>query len=151
MEQHRDDILDIRDLRKWYPLSRGLFSRKQEAIRAVNDVTFTVRRGEVLGLVGESGSGKSTLGRTILRLADPTGGNIIFDGQDITRLARRQLKPIRRRMQLIFQDPFSSLNPRMTVGRIVAAPLLIHGKGRYDEECRAKVAEALQTVGLSER
>src|SRR5215469_12110828 len=119
------NLLEIGDLKKWYTLKRGLFSRRPEIVKAVDGVSFSIRQGEVLGLVGESGSGKSTIGRTILRLAEPTAGRIVFEGRDITGLSRRELRPIRRRMQLVFQDPFGSLNPRMTVERIVSAPLLI--------------------------
>jgi oligopeptide/dipeptide ABC transporter ATP-binding protein len=144
-------ILEVEGLRKWYELGGGPFARRREVVRAVEDVSFTVRRGEVLGLVGESGSGKSTLGRTILRLTEPTAGRIVFDGEDITAWSRRQLKPVRRRMQLIFQDPFASLNPRMTVGRIIETPLLIQNRAMGTPERREKVAEALRTVGLSER
>jgi oligopeptide/dipeptide ABC transporter ATP-binding protein len=113
-------------------------------------VSFAIGRGEVLGLVGESGSGKSTLGRAVLRATDPTGGRIVFDGRDISRLSRRELRPLRPRMQMIFQDPFASLNPRMTVGQIIAAPLRIQQPGLGRAEVAARVAEALRTVGLAE-
>src|SRR5205085_2187202 len=116
-------------------------------VRAVDDVTLTIRRGETLGLVGESGCGKSTVGRTILRLYKPTGGRVVFDGQDITKLAGEDLRPLRRRMQMVFQDPFASLNPRHSVGRIVGEPLRAHGlAGRSDTTKR--VRELLDVVGL---
>ncbi|MDP8911899.1 MAG: ATP-binding cassette domain-containing protein [Actinomycetota bacterium] len=116
-------------------------------IKAVDDVTLTIRRGETLGLVGESGCGKSTLGRAILRLYEPTAGRIAFDGRDITRLGEGELRPLRRRMQMIFQDPFSSLNPRHSVGRIVGEPLRVHGlaAGRQRDQ---RVRELLEVVGL---
>src|SRR5262245_17410032 len=118
-------LIEVRDLSKVYELG-GLFSRKRDTVRAVEEASFAIARGEVLGLVGESGSGKSTIGRSLLRLEEPTRGTIIFEGRDITRLTRSELKPLRRRMQLVFQDPFGSLNPRMTVGSILATPLRIH-------------------------
>jgi len=137
-------MLEVRDLQKWYPLG----GRRRDVVRAVDGVSFDVRRGEVLSLVGESGSGKTTVGRTVLRLQTPSAGSIRFDGQDITTLSRRRMRPLRQRMQLVFQDPYASLNPRMTVERIVAAPLEIHGLGGTRVERRAKVAETLQLVGL---
>ena len=128
----------------------GLFGRSG-VVRAVEDVSFDIARGEMLGLVGESGSGKSTLGRAVLRATVPTAGRITFDGQDITALKPRQLRPLRPRMQMIFQDPFASLNPRMTVGDIVGAPFVIQRKGLDRAERHARVVEALDTVGLPER
>ena len=115
----------------------------------MDDVSFSVLPGEVLGLVGESGSGKTTVGRTVLRLLEATGGTIRFRGRDTTRLSRRALRPIRPDMQLVFQDPFASLNPRMTIGRIVAAPLLIHRPQLTGAERRERVADALRLVGMS--
>jgi oligopeptide transport system ATP-binding protein len=145
-------LIEVRNLRKHFALGGGLLGRRTETVRAVEDVSFAVRKGEVLGLVGESGSGKSTIGRTILRLLEPTAGSISFAGQEIAHLGRRQLKPLRRRMQLVFQDPFGSLNPRMTVERIVAAPLMIHESGRIPRaERRERVERALHRVGLSPR
>ncbi|QCI62972.1 ABC transporter ATP-binding protein [Phreatobacter stygius] len=141
-------ILEVANLKKWFPVGGGLFGRGARQVKAVDDVSFTMRPGEVLSLVGESGSGKTTVGRTVLRLTEPTGGKIDFEGTDITHMSRRQLRPLRRRMQLVFQDPFASLNPRMTIGEIVAAPLAIHGGFSRDERA-AKVAETLQLVGLS--
>ncbi len=145
-------LIEVRNLRKHFALGGGLLGRRTETVRAVEDVSFAVRKGEVLGLVGESGSGKSTIGRTILRLLEPTAGSISFAGQEIAHLGRRQLKPLRRRMQLVFQDPFGSLNPRMTVERIGAAPLMIHESGRSPRaERRERVERALHRVGLSPR
>jgi oligopeptide transport system ATP-binding protein len=144
-------LVEVRNLRKHFALGGGLLGRRAEAVRAVEDVSFAVRKGEVLGLVGESGSGKSTIGRTILRLLEPTAGSITFAGEEIAHLGRRQLKPLRRRMQLVFQDPFGSLNPRMTVERIVAAPLIIHERRMPRAERRERVERALHRVGLSPR
>jgi oligopeptide/dipeptide ABC transporter ATP-binding protein len=144
-------LIEVRNLSKHFAIGGGLLGRKAQKVRAVEDVSFTVRKGEVLGLVGESGSGKSTIGRTILRLLEPTAGSITFAGQEIAGLGRRQLKPLRRRMQLVFQDPFGSLNPRMTVERIVAAPLIIHERRISGAERRLRVERALHRVGLSPR
>ncbi len=121
-------------------------------MRAVDDVSLAVRRREILGLVGESGSGKSTLGRALLRLGEPpTAGRILFDGQDIAGLGRRQLRPFRPRMQLVFQDPYSSLNPKMTVGEILAAPLRVHGRVASRAQAEERVGAALELVGLQPR
>jgi len=141
-------LIEVRGLGKIYEVG-GLFSRKRETVRAVADASFAIARGEVLGLVGESGSGKSTIGRLLLRLAEPTQGTIIFEGRDITHLTRRALKPLRRRMQMVFQDPFGSLNPRRTAGSILAAPLLIHFPQLSRVECAERVAHALSMVGLA--
>jgi oligopeptide/dipeptide ABC transporter ATP-binding protein len=141
-----DNLLEVDDLVKHFAVKQGVFARGRAVVHAVEDVTLTVRRGETLGIVGESGCGKSTTARLMLRLLDPTGGKIVFDGQDITRLSQRQLRPLRREMQMIFQDPYSSLNPRKTVGQIVGAPYAIHSiKG----DTRARVRELLERVGLS--
>ena len=142
-------LLKVEGLRQHYG-GRGLFGRG-DVVRAVEDVSFEIRRGETLGLVGESGSGKSTLGRALLRATVPTAGRITFDGEDITAWTAGRLRALRPRMQMIFQDPFSSLNPRMTVGGIVAAPLVIQRQGLDRAARRARVIEALATVGLPER
>ena len=133
---------------KYYPVQGGLLSRTDRYVHAVDGVSIRVRRGETMGLVGESGCGKSTLGRLMLRLVEPTFGRVVFDGDDITHLSQRALRPLRRRMQIIFQDPYSSLNPRMTVGEIVGEAIAIHrlAKTRADEE--ARIAELLERVGL---
>jgi oligopeptide transport system ATP-binding protein len=140
-------LAEVRDLRKIYPLG-GVFSRSKEAVRAIDGVSFDIARGEVLGLVGESGSGKTTVGRALLRLIEPTDGEIRFRGQDITHLSRNLLRPIRRHMQLVFQDPFASLNPRMTVGRLLTTPLIVHNPDLSRAQQRKRVDDALEMVGM---
>jgi oligopeptide transport system ATP-binding protein len=140
-------LAEVKDLRKVFPLG-GVFSRGRQGVRAVDGVSFDIARGEVLGLVGESGSGKTTVGRTLLRLIEPTDGEIRFRGQDITHLSRNLLRPIRRHMQFVFQDPFASLNPRMTVGRLLSTPLIVHSPELSRAEQRARVEQALDLVGL---
>lgn len=135
-------------LSKYYPIGRGLFSRGDRVLRAVDDVSIRVRRGETLGLVGESGCGKSTLGRMLLRLVDPTYGRIVYDGRDIAKLGPSELRPLRRKMQIIFQDPYSSLNPRMTVREIVAEAIRIHRLAATASDEEAMVADLLRKVGL---
>ncbi len=124
------------------------FTRKSALVRAVDDVSLGIQEGEALGLVGESGCGKSTLGRTVLRLLDPTDGTVLFRGKDITHLSQEQLRPIRREMQMIFQDPYASLNPRMTVGATIAEPLEIHNLASGTKQRRDRVAALLEKVGL---
>ncbi|MFC0407263.1 ABC transporter ATP-binding protein [Roseomonas elaeocarpi] len=141
-------LLEVRDLRKHFAVGGGLFGRGRAQLRAIDGLSFSIRPGEILSLVGESGSGKSTVGRTVLRLTAPTEGSIRFKGRDITALSRRQMRPLRRQMQLVFQDPYASLNPRMTVEQIVAAPLAIHGVGATRAERADTVEEALRLVGL---
>ena len=141
-------LLEVRDLKKFFPVGGGLLSRSKGLVRAVDGVSFDVKRGEVLSVVGESGSGKTTVGRSVLRLMAVTAGTIRFDGQDITRLSRRQMRPLRRRMQLVFQDPYASLNPKMSVEDIVGAPLDIHGLAKDRTERRGKIEAALKMVGL---
>src|SRR6266567_3771457 len=142
-----DPLVEVRSLKKYFPIRKGLLQREVGHVHAVDDVTFGVREGETLGLVGESGCGKSTLGRTIVRLLEPTEGNVIFEGRDISKLRTRSLRPLRRDMQMIFQDPYASLNPRKRVGSIIGTPLKIHG---YDKsKRRQRVQELLETVGLS--
>ncbi len=140
-------LVEVQDLRVWFPTGRGSSTKQSGSIKAVDGITFAVRRGETLGLVGESGCGKTTTARAILKLLDPTEGSILFDGVDLSTVSRRELRLIRRRMQPVFQDPFSSLNPKRTVARIVAEPLVIHRQGTPSER-RERVAELLNTVGL---
>ncbi|AEB12294.1 ABC transporter ATP-binding protein [Marinithermus hydrothermalis] len=142
-------LLEVKNLKKWFPIRGGILSRTVGHVKAVNDVSFTVRKGEVLGLVGESGSGKTTVGRTILRLIEPTSGEVRFAGTDVAKLPKAKLRPFRRKMQIIFQDPFASLNPRMTVGDIIAEPLVIHSLYNSPRERTERVAELLKMVGLS--
>ena len=143
-----DPLVEVRDVKKYFPIRKGLLQREVARVHAVDDVTFSVLEGETLGLVGESGCGKSTLGRTIVRLLEPTAGNVFFEGRDISKLGSRALRPLRREMQIVFQDPYASLNPRKRVGSIIGSPLKIHDiddkKGR-----RKRVQDLLQTVGLS--
>jgi oligopeptide transport system ATP-binding protein len=144
-----DPLLRIENLCKRFELRGGVLSRQVTLVHAVEDVSFEVARGEVVGLVGESGSGKTTVGQTILRLIDPTSGRIVFDGTDVAELSGKALQPYRRRAQLIFQDPFASLNPRMRVEEIVGEPLEVHGLVRRRAERREKVAALLRLVGLA--
>lgn len=143
-------LLEVRRLVKHFPITRGiLFSRQIGAVKAVDDISFTIKRGETLGLVGESGCGKSTTGRLILRLIEPTSGEVLFEGKDVLKLGREELRALRREMQIIFQDPYASLNPRMTVGDIIGEPLEIHRLTRNRKERDQRVRELLEVVGLS--
>ena len=141
-------ILEVRDLKKHFPVKGGFFGRTNNYIKAVDGVSFNVKRGETLGLVGESGCGKSTTGETIVRLQKETDGQIIFNGQDITQLNDKALRPVRRHIQMIFQDPYASLNPRQTVGNIIGEGLLIHQIGSAEERTQ-RVAELMEMVGLN--
>ena len=145
-----DILLEVKDLKMYFPVSSGmLFQRTTAYVKAVDGISFTVRRGETLGLVGESGCGKTTTGRCILQLYKPTAGQVIFEGQDLTQLKTKQMRAMRREMQVIFQDPYSSLNPRMTAGNIIGEPLIVHGLVKGKAEYREKVADLLQNVGLN--
>ena len=143
----REVLLSVKDLKKHFPVREGVLSRKVGTLRAVDGVSFALHRGETLGLVGESGCGKTTLGRTILRLIEPTAGSIQFEGQEITRLSRKEMRQIRRQMQMIFQDPYSSLNPRMTVGAIIEEGLIVH-RILPRAQRKQRVPELLDVVGL---
>ena len=144
-----DVLLKVDHLVKHFPIMRGAIFRKQVgAIRAVDDISFDIRRGETLGLVGESGCGKSTTGRAILQLYRPTSGHVWFEGTDLVTLKGEDLRKMRRRMQMIFQDPYASLNPRMTVGEIIGEPLLVHNLATH-KEMDSKVEELLELVGLN--
>jgi peptide/nickel transport system ATP-binding protein len=140
-------LVDVRNLTEFFPVTGGVFQRRIADVKAVDDVSFTIRQGETLGLVGESGCGKTTVGRTLLRLIEPTSGRIVFDGTDITQLSNRELKPFRRRMQIIFQDPFASLDPRAPIGSSIGEGLRIHGLGNARER-RNRVAKIMDMVGL---
>ncbi|TNF47106.1 ATP-binding cassette domain-containing protein [bacterium] len=141
-------LLEVHKLSKVFPVKGGALGKIVGGVRAVDSVSFNVQRGEVFGLVGESGCGKTTMGRMLLRLIEPSGGSVVFDGEEITALDRKQLRPFRRRMQMVFQDPFGSLNPRKTVGSIVGEPLKIAGTS--SGETASEVEELLRTVGLPE-
>jgi oligopeptide/dipeptide ABC transporter ATP-binding protein len=143
-------LVEVRDLVKHFPITRGIvIQRRVGAVQAVDGVSFDIERGETLGIVGETGCGKSTTARLIMRLLEPTSGRVSFDGQDITRLKGARLKAIRREMQMIFQDPYSSLNPRKTIGSIIAEPFVIHKLHEGKGERRSAVQELMETVGLN--
>jgi oligopeptide transport system ATP-binding protein len=141
-------LVEVKHVKKYFPIRKGVLQREVARVHAVDDVSFSVQAGETLGLVGESGCGKSTLGRTIVRLLEPTAGEILFEGQRIEELGPRQLRPLRRQMQMVFQDPYASLNPRKRVGTIIGDPLKIHKLGDAKER-KARVEQLLETVGLS--
>src|SRR5256885_8287914 len=144
-----EDLLVVEDVKKHFPVTRGIIFQKQVgAVKAVDGVSFTVKSGETLGIVGESGCGKSTLARCIMRLFDTTDGKIIFDGREITKLSRVNMRPIRREMMMIFQDPYASLNPRKRVGQIVGDGLEVHKVGSGPES-KCRVQERLERVGLN--
>jgi oligopeptide transport system ATP-binding protein len=148
--QSEDNILEVKNLKMYFPVGSGFLSRKPVGyVKAVDDVSFTVKRGETLGLVGESGCGKTTTGRAILQLYKPTAGQVVFDGQDLTSMNTKTMRGMRREMQVIFQDPYSSLNPRMTAGNIIGEPLIVHGLVANKTEYRDKVADLLTNVGLN--
>ena len=140
-------LLTVSGLKKHYPVKGGLLRRVTGWVYALNGVSFTLKEGDTLGLVGESGCGKSTLGRTLMRLYEPTEGSIVFQGKDIAKLSNKELMPYRREMAMVFQDPYASLNPRMTVSDVISAPMRAHGVGTAQDR-RDRVAELLEVVGL---
>ena len=142
-------LLRVKNLKKYFPIRGGLFSQEVARVHAVDDVSFDILRGETLGLVGESGCGKSTTGRCILRLIEPTAGEVWFGDQNVTTLDKRSLRHLRRDMQIIFQDPYASLNPRMTVGSIIGEALVIHKLAKTKREREERVVHLLETVGMS--
>ncbi len=146
--QQNTPILQLKNIQTWFPTKTNIFGKPLEYVKAVDDVSFDVHEGETLGLVGESGCGKTTLGRTILRLIEPTGGKAIFDGKDIFNLDQQELKQLREHMQIIFQDPYSSLNPRMTIGNAILEPMQVHKKYSNDAERKDKVIELLEKVNM---
>lgn len=149
-DNNKRDLVEVKNLVKYFPVRGGLLQRVIAQVQAVEDVSFTVREGETFGLVGESGCGKTTVGRTLLRLIPATSGQVIFDGQDIFKANNRELKALRRNMQIIFQDPFSSLDPRMPVGESVAEGLLVHNIGKNSKERFEVVIHTLRKVGLED-
>ena len=144
-----DNLLVVRGLKQYYPVKGGL-GKEPSYVKAVDNVDFEVRRGEVFGIVGESGCGKSTLGKSICKLIEPTDGSIVLDGEEIAKYTQKQMRPIRKKVQMVFQDPYASLNPRMSVRDIVAEPLIIHGLTKTREETDQKVVELLRRVGLDD-
>jgi oligopeptide/dipeptide ABC transporter ATP-binding protein len=147
-ENGKETFIEVRNLKKHFPIMRGIFRRQVGAVKAVDGVSFDIYKGETLGLVGESGCGKSTTGRSILQLLTPTDGEVHFKGQDLTKLGQNELRKARRHMQMIFQDPYASLNPRMTVGNIISEPLEIHNIGSANSR-KERVKELLKIVGLN--
>ena len=144
----RDTLLEVRNLKKYFPLKKNFFGQAKSYVQAVDDVSFVLKKGETLGLVGESGCGKTTLGRVILRLLSATGGEIIYQGQNITKLSQKALKPLRKKMQVVFQDPYASLNPRLTIGSSVMEPMIIHHIGDSKKDRIKKTEQLLERVGL---
>jgi oligopeptide/dipeptide ABC transporter ATP-binding protein len=142
-------LLEVKNLRKWFDIRKGIIPKPVAHVRAVEDVSFSLRSHEVLGIAGESGSGKTTLGRAVLRLVEPSSGEILFNGQNIVKFDRRQLHAFRRRAQIIFQDPFASLNPRMTIEQILSEPLIVQKTGRTRRERKQRAGELLEMVALT--
>lgn len=144
---NKEKLIEVKNLKKYFPVKGGILQRTVGYVKAVDDVTFDIYKGETLGIVGESGSGKSTLGRVILRLLDPTSGDVIFDGENISTISQNKMRPFRRDMQMVFQDPYASLNPRMSVGELIAEPMVVQNM-LTKEERQKKVVELLGKVGL---
>ena len=149
--QAQSPILTVQNLKTWFPAKKTFFGKTTEWVKAVDDVSFEVYPGETLGLVGESGCGKTTLGRTLLRLSPARSGQVIFDGNDILNIPEKEMKALRQEVQIIFQDPYSSLNPRMTIGNAIMEPMTVHGIFSNEKERRNRVVELLETVSLEEQ
>jgi len=147
-KNNNEYLLEVKDLKMYFPVTRGLLRRKVADVKAVDGVSFSLKKGETLGLVGESGCGKTTVGRTINRLYKPTAGEIIFQGEDIAQLPEKELKPVRREMAMIFQDPYSSLDPRQSAGNIVGEPLIVHNITKNKDDYYERVERLFQMVGL---
>lgn len=146
----RSDIIEVRDLKMYFPVTKGIVLRRKVGdVKAVDGLTFSIREGETLGLVGESGCGKSTTGRALIQLYKPTAGSVMFRGTDLTKLPAEEMRKARRRVQMIFQDPYASLNPRMTVGDIIAEPIMVHKLRQGKQAVRERVQELLSLVGLN--
>lgn len=148
MAEEKEKILEVKDLKKYFPLGKGKLKPDKPYVKAVDGISLDLYEGETLGLVGESGCGKSTLGRTILRLHEPTSGEVIFKGQDISKLSKKEMRKLREDIQFIFQDPYSSLNPRMNVFNILSEPLIAHGKFKRGPELEAYVKDLMEKCGL---
>ncbi len=145
----QEPVLQIKNLKTYFPIKKGFFGKAEDYVKAVDDISFDVYPGETLGVVGESGSGKTTLGRTILRLIEPTSGNIIYKGMDLTKLSHKEMRAYRKKMQIIFQDPYSSLNPRITIGEAIMEPMKVHHILNSDRERRDRVIELLERVNMN--
>lgn len=149
MAERKDNLIEVKNLKKYFELRKGLFNRKVKYVKAIDDISFSIKKGETFGLVGESGCGKTTVGRTITRLYEPTSGQVLYDGTDLSKVNEKDMLPYKKKMQMIFQDPYASLDPRMTVGEIIGEPLNVHkiyeGKGRIN-----RIKELIKLVGLED-
>lgn len=145
----QSELLKVNRLKKFFPVTAGLFKKQVGAVQAVNDVSFTLQKGQVVGLVGESGSGKSTVARCVMRLIEPTAGEVIYEGKNLLELNQAEMKPLRKEIQIIFQDPYASLNPRKTILESIGEPLLYHGLVKNENQKREKVAEILSHIGMA--